>query len=134
MVKIQNRTIKGCRPNLRYQRYFDRVNKLYFYGELAPTRVLTAPLLKITSLSQGAAEEDENWLDAGEYGIVGIDENGVQSIILDRGTAVFHSIVTKQTIIHEAIHIYISPYPGHGAKFKKQIRRVAAMGALDLLI
>jgi hypothetical protein len=132
MVKIGKRIIKGCRPNKRYQNYFNRTNKLYFNNSLAPTRILTAPLLRITQLTQAEAEED--WLDAGEYGIVGIDSEGQQCIILDRGTAVFHVMLTKQTILHEQIHIYISPYCGHGKPFKNEIRRIASLGALDNLI
>jgi len=133
-MKIGTRVIKGLRPSKRYQRYFDNVNRLYFDGELTPTKVYTAPLLKITALSQTEALEDENWVDAGEYGILCTDERGDDCIIVDRGTSIFHAILTKQTVLHEAIHKKVWPYKGHGRPFTKEIRRIAALGAFDDLI
>ena len=126
---------KGCRPSVRYQKYYNKCNKWCdFNGLLPPATVLTAPLLNITKLSQEGAENPKNWVDAGEYGLVGYDENDELCILLDRGTAVFHSILTRQTVLHEMIHVYIGLDKGHGKLFKTQIRRIAALGALDNLI
>ena len=127
-------TIRGCRPSLRYQRYFDVCNRKYFENSIGPTWVYTAPMLKITSLSQKQAKDEKNWAEAGMYGITGIDEAGNQCIILDKGTCVFHSILAKQTTLHESIHLYLGLKYGHGRLFKAQIRRIAALGAFDNLI
>lgn len=130
-------TVKGCRPSKVYQRYFDKINLLYFEGKLPPTKVLVAPLLKITQLSQKDAQKKSasgNWKDAGYYGLCGVDDKGETCLILDKGTAVFHPIITKQTVLHEAIHLRLTAYKGHGKPFKKEIRRIAALGALDDLL
>ncbi|MDE2103703.1 MAG: hypothetical protein KGL39_41080 [Patescibacteria group bacterium] len=136
-MNIGTRTIKGCKPSTRYQRYFNKTNKLYFEGKLPVAKVLTAPLLNITQLSQSEVEDkrqNNDWKDAGEYGLLATNEDEEDCIILDRGTAVFHPILTKQTVLHEQIHLKLRPYIGHGAKFKKEVRRIAALGALDDLI
>lgn len=133
MVEIGTRNIKGCKPSLRYQKYFNRVSKLYFEG-VPEIRVLVAPLLKITRLPQKELSKPSAWLDAGEYGLAGYDEWGNPVIILDKGMTVFHSVLAKQTVLHETIHFYIGMDKGHGKAFKAEIRRIAALGALDRLI
>lgn len=134
-MDIASRDIRGCRYSARYQKYYNRINILYFDGQLPPATVYTAPLLKITAHGQKEVETNEAlWLDAGEYGIVGQEEDGKWCIIVDRSTGIYHSILTKQTILHEAVHLHLHPYRGHGIKFKKEIRRIAALGALDSLI
>lgn len=125
-------TVKNCRPSKVYQKYFDRTNILYFEGRLH-AKVYTAPLLKITQLSQKEAVSG-TWKDAGHYGLCGKNELGEDCIILDKGTAVFHPIITKQTVLHEQIHLYLPEIKGHGKLFKAQIRRIASLGALDELI
>ena len=132
MVEIGTQNIRGCKPSSRYQKFFDKNNLLYFEGSLPSTRVLTAPLLKIPT-SQKEAAEKKTWIDAGWYGLTGVDEHGDQCIILDRGMTIFHSILAKQTVLHEMIHIYLGTGT-HGKNFKIQIRRIAALGALDRLI
>lgn len=140
MVRIQDKgkleVIKGCRPSAKYKRYFDRTNKLYFENSLASAKVYTAPLLKITSLSQDEAEfsKDGKWIDGGHYGLLALDEFDETCLILDRGTSIFHPIFTYQTVLHEQIHMYVTPYAGHGKIYKAQVRRIAALGALDRLI
>lgn len=130
-----NRDIRGCSISVRYTKYYNRINLLYFDNKLPPVKVYTAPLLKITAHGQKeVAENDSLWLDPGEYGIVGREDNGDWCIIVDRGTAIYHAILTKQTIIHEAVHIEQHPYKGHGLKFNKRIRQLAVKGALDGLI
>lgn len=134
MVELAGtKVIKGCKPSPRYQKYFNQINILYFDGSLPSTKVLVAPLLKITSLSQKKASSG-SWKDAGSYGMCGISENDEYIIVLDKGTSIFHSIITKQTVLHEAIHLYIGLDKGHGKAFKTQIRRIASLGALDNLI
>lgn len=134
-MKVANRDIKGCKPSPRYQRYYSRINTLYFEGKLPPATIYTAPLLKISAYGQKELEENEElWLDPGEYGILGMDEEENWCIILDKETAIRHSILTKQTVIHECLHLYLQPYRGHGIKFTKLLRKIAAMGALDNLI
>ena len=134
MVDISGaRNIRGCKPSRKYQKYYDKINKLYFDGTLPPATVLVAPLLKITQLTQKEVEEND-WLDGGEYGLVGYTEEGIACIILDKGTAVFHPLITYQTVCHEAIHLAIGLQKGHGKLFKQQIRRIAALGAFDTLI
>ncbi len=127
-------TIRGCKPSPRFQKYFDQCNKKYFENRIGPTIVYVAPMLKITSFSQKQAKDERNWAEAGLYGITGTNPDGQQCIILDKGTAVFHSILAKQTVLHESIHIYLGFRYGHGRIFKAQIRRIAALGALDNLI
>ena len=136
MVELQGHTenIKGCKPTARYQKYFDKTNKLYFEGKLPKVKVYTAPLLKITQLSQKSALDSRNWKHAGNYAICGYDEFGEPSVILDKGTSIFHSLITRQSILHEQIHWYLGLNVGHGKIFKAQIRRIAALGALDNLI
>jgi hypothetical protein len=137
MVELQGHkeNIKGCRPSARYQRYADRSNKLYFEGRVPPIVVYVAPLLKITQLSQESAKDKKNWKHAGCYAITGYDEHDNPCIILDKGTSIFHSIITKQSILHEQIHWYIGLHvETHGKVFKAQIRRIASLGALDNLI
>lgn len=133
MVELGARNIRGCRPSARYQKYYDKVNKIYFDGALPHAKVYTAPLLKITKMSQKEIETSDK-IDGGEYGVVGYDANMTPCIILDKGTAIFHSLITKQTVIHEAIHFKIGFNRGHGKYFKKEVRRVAALGAFDELI
>lgn len=133
MINSGIRTIRGCVLSKRYKKYYDRINILYFNGELPSVNVYVAPLLKITQLTQKQVEES-NWLDGGEYGIIGFDSGDTPCIILDKGTAVFHPIITKQTVIHEAIHLKIGLKKGHGKYFKKEVRRVASLGAFDTLI
>jgi len=134
-MDVASRDIRGCKFSARYTKYFNRANLLYFDGLLPPTKVYTAPLLKITAHGQKELEaHGELWLDPGEYGLIGQEPNGEWCIVVDRATALYHSILTKQTVLHEAIHLYLHPYRGHGMIFKKQIRRIAAMGALDTLI
>ena len=136
MVEIYGlkENIKGVRTNKYYQGYFDRCNRRYFEGSLPAVRVLTAPLLKITQLTQQQVEAGRQWVDAGSYGIAGYDENDDPVILLDRGTSIYHPILTKQTILHEQIHFYIGLEHKHGKTFTDQIRRLAALGALDKLI
>src|SRR5215831_16406435 len=127
-----SRDVRGCKYSARYTNYFNRSNLLYFGGRLPPVKVYTAHLLKITAYGQREVEESlKPWIDPGEYGLVGQEPNEDWCIIVDRGTAIYHSILTKQTILHEAVHLDLHPYKGHGVKFKKQIRRIAALGALD---
>lgn len=135
MVELSgSENIRGCRLSPRYQRYADKCIRLYFKS-LPKVIVYTAPLLNITKASQKAAiEKPESWVDAGEYGIAGLDFEGNSSIILDKGTSVFHSSFTKITVIHELIHFAIGLDKGHGKQFKAQVRRIAALGALDDLI
>ena len=129
------RAVKGCKVSVKYTNYFKKSNGLYFNGELPSVKVYTAPLLKITAHGQKEVLYNKDlWADAGYYGLVGMEDDGSWCIIVDRGTSVYHSILTKQTILHEMIHIKLTPYGGHGVKFKKQIRRIAALGALDTLI
>lgn len=129
------RDIRGCTFSVRYTNYFNKINKEFFESKLPPVKVYTAPLLKITSHGQKEAEENEKlWLDPGEYGIVGIENDGAWCIIVDRATAIYHSILTKQTIIHESVHIEQHPYKTHGARFNARIRQLAAEGILDGLI
>jgi hypothetical protein len=135
MVEIGTRNIKGCKPSTRFQKYFQKTNILYFENSLPATRVLVAPLLKITRLPQKELSKSSSWVDAGEYGLAGYDEYGDPVIILDKGMCVFHSILAKQTVLHEQIHFYIGlDRPGHGIRFKTQVRRIASLGALDNLI
>jgi len=134
-MDVSSRDIRGCRYSARYQKFYNRANILYFDGRLPPATIYTAPLLRITAHGQKEVETNESlWLDAGEYGIVGQDDNGGWIVIVDRSTGIYHSILTKQTILHECIHLDIHPYRGHGIKFKKEIRRIAALGAFDTLI
>ena len=126
--------IKGVRANKYYQGYFDRANIRYFEGKLPQVRVLTAPLLKITKLTQEQVEAGKDWVDAGNYAITGFDEYENPVIILDRGTSIYHPMMTKTSILNESIHWYIGLEHGHGKIFKAQIRRIAALGALDNLI
>lgn len=134
MVKLYKypETIKGCRPSKLYQNYFNRTNKKYFEGSLPNILVLTAPLLK---LKDEPAPRGKIWVDSGMYAITGYDLEGKEVMILDRGTAVFHPILTRQSILHEQIHWYLGlEVKGHGKVFKAQIRRIAALGAFDTLI
>lgn len=129
------RDIRGCKISARYTNYFNKINKEFFDSKLPPIKVYTAPILKITSHGQKEVENNEEvWADAGEYGIVGREADGSWIIIVDRSTAVYHSILTKQTIIHESVHIEQHPYKGHGVKFNARIRDLAAKGILDGLI
>lgn len=137
MVQIQGHeeVIRGAKLSPRYQSYFSKCNRFYFEGKLPEVKVYVAPLLKITQLSQASAKDSENWKHAGEYALAGYDEAGDPCIILDKGTSIFHSILTKQSILHECIHFYIGlDILTHGKQFKAQIRRIAALGALDDLI
>ena len=118
----------------RYQRYFNKINRLYFNGSLPEVKVYTASLLKITQLSQTKASDKKNWESAGVYGVAGLDQYGNSCIVIDKGTSIFHTLLSKQTVLHEAIHFYIHPYQAHGKRFKDQIRRIAALGALDDLV
>ena len=136
MVELQGHpeNITGCKPSKVYQKYFNSVNRKYFESKLPPVKVFVAPLLKITQLSQKSAQDSKNWKHAGNYAICGYDDRGEPVIILDKGTAVFHPILTKQSVLHEAIHWYLGLNHDHGKIFKAQIRRIAALGALDDLI
>jgi len=124
---------KGCKSNTKYQKYADTCRKKYF-PELPYIKVLSAPLLKITDLTQKQAGDRSNWGNAGCYGIAGYDEQGVPVIILDKGTCVFHPMMSKLTVLHELVHHYIGLDKGHGKIFYAQIRRIAALGALDKLV
>lgn len=129
------RDIKGCKPSVRYTKYYNRINSEYFNGKLPLVVVYVAPLLKITTHGQKEVENNETlWADPGEYGLVGKEDDGTWCIIVDKATSVYHSIITKQTIIHESVHIEQHPYKGHGARFNKRIRELAAKGILDGLI
>jgi hypothetical protein len=129
------RDIHRCVISARYTKYFQRINLLYFDGQLPNVKVYTAPLLKITAHGQKEVENNETlWLDPGEYGIVGKEPDGEWCIIVDKATSVYHAILTKQTIIHESVHIEQHPYKGHGVRFNRRIRQLAAKGALDGLI
>lgn len=136
MVELygSNEVIKGARPNKYYQGYFERTNRLFFEGTIPPMKVLTAPLLKITQLTQKQLEEGRKWVDAGNYAITGYDEKDEPVMILDRGTCIYHPVLAKQSVLHEEIHWYLNLKHGHGKLFKAQIRRIAAMGAFDNLI
>jgi hypothetical protein len=137
MVQIQGHeeTIRGAKLSPRYQRYFDKCNRYYFEGKLPDVRIYVAPLLKVSQLTQESAKDSENWKHAGNYAICGYDEDDKPCIVLDKGTSIFHSILTKQSILHEQIHFYIGlDIQTHGKQFKAQIRRIAALGALDELI
>jgi hypothetical protein len=124
----------GWKPSPRYQKLFDTYNKKYFDGLLPATKVGTAPLLKITYLSQKSLSKSEK-IDGGEYGLAGIDENdSTPFIVLDKGICVFHSILAKTTLFHEMVHHFIGLEKGHGKIFKSQIRRLANLGAFDNLI
>lgn len=125
---------RGWKNSPRYQKLLNSYNKKYFDGRLPDIKVGTAPLLKITYLSQKDLSKPEK-IDGGEYGLAGIDErDGSPFIVLDKGICIFHSILAKQTLIHEAIHHFIGLEKGHGKLFKAQIRRVACLGAFDNLI
>lgn len=135
MVKFGSEVIKGCKPSLRYQRYVDRTIRKYFSDyDIGPVLVYTAPLLKITNATQKQVEEGRVWVDAGCYGLAGLNENDEQIIILDRGTCVFHPVLGKTTSLHEIIHFAIGLDKGHGKQFRNEIRRIASLGALDYLI
>ncbi len=137
MVQIQGHeeVIRGAKLSPRYQKYFDRCNRFYFENKLPDIKVYVAPLLKVNQLTQESAKDSENWKHAGNYALAGYDENGDPCILLDKGTSIFHSILTKQSILHESIHFYIGlDIVTHGKQFKAQVRRIAALGALDDLI
>ena len=138
MVELQghDEVIRGAKLSPRYQKYFDKCNRYYFEGRLPKElKVYVAPLLKVTQLSQASAKDSANWKHAGNYALAGYDENGDPCIILDKGTSIFHSILTKQSILHESIHFYIGlDIQTHGVQFKAQVRRIASLGALDDLI
>lgn len=124
--------IRGVRPSAKYQKLFEKYNRLYYDGELPPTIVSTAPLLKITQLTQKEVLKPEK-LDTGDYACLAYV--GKQPyIILDRGTAVFHQLITHQSLLHEMAHLYLMPYKWHGERFKAEMRRLAAMGAFDGLL
>jgi hypothetical protein len=137
MPEIGRIQVRGLKLSARFQRYYDKCNTKYFDGKLPPVKVYTAPLLNLTQMSQKKVEEkrkNKDWADAGYYGFVGLNENEETCIVLDRGTSVFHPLISKQTILHEQIHLELDPYPLHGKQFKKEIRRIASLGALDDLI
>jgi len=137
MVQIQGHEeiIRGAKISPRYQRYFDKANRYYFEGKLPNVKVYVAPLLKVNQLTQESAKDSANWKHAGNYALAGFDEAGDPCIILDKGTSIFHSILTKQSVLHECIHFYIGlDIQVHGKVFKAQVRRIASLGALDELI
>lgn len=137
MVQIQGHEeiIRGAKLSPRYKKYFDRCNRFYFEGKLPDLKVYVAPLLKVTQLTQASAKDSANWKHAGNYALAGYDFDDSPCILLDKGTSIFHSILTKQSILHESIHFYIGmDIRTHGKQFKAQVRRIAALGALDDLI
>ncbi len=121
----EEKYIYGVRPSPEYQKVFDRYNKRYFYGELPPTIVSTALLLKLES---GPEKKSH-----GAYAYLA-NVGKQEYIILDRGTSIFHPILTHQSILHESIHLHLWPYKWHGEKYKDEVRRIAALGAFDELI
>ena len=137
MVDVQgyNENIRGAKLSKRWQKYFDKCNRFYFEGKLPAVKIYTAPLLKITQLTQESAKDTKNWKHAGDYAIAGYDEEDKPVIILDKGTSIFHPMLTAQSVLHESIHFYIGlDILTHGKQFKAQVRRIAALGALDDLI
>ena len=137
MVQIQGHEefIRGAKPSPRYQKYFDKCNRFYFEGRLPAIKVYVAPLLRVDQLTQKSAKDTKNWKHAGLYALAGYNENGDPCIILDKGTSIFHSLISKQSVLHECIHFDIGlDIRTHGKHFKSQIRRIAALGALDELI
>lgn len=127
--------IRGSKLSKKWQRYFDKCNIKYFEGTLPKVRIYVAPLLKITQLSQKSAQDTKNWKHAGNYALAGYDAEDEPCIILDKGTSIFHPIFTAQSVLHESIHFYLGlDHAGHGKDFKAQVRRIAALGALDDLI
>jgi hypothetical protein len=137
MVDLQGHeeVLRGAKLSKRWQKYFDKCNRLYFDSRLPEVRVYTAPLLKITQLSQKTVQSLKSWEHAGNYALAGYDENDEPCIILDKGTAVFHPVLTAQSVLHESIHFYLGlEIKSHGKIFKAQIRRIASLGALDDLI
>ena len=118
-----NEKYRGFKESSKYQRLFSQWNIKYFEGRLPPTLVGIAPLLSIKNLEKGA------------YGYQGWLDDGTPYIVLDKGIARFHLILAKTTLLHEQIHLYLPETSrGHGAYFKAQIRRIAALGAFDRLI
>ena len=123
--------VRGFKPSAKYQRLYNRYNKLYFSGELPPCIVGTAPLLKIEYVESKVLGKPEK-LSGGEYALLSRDGDQPY-IIIDKGTTVFHIVIARQSVLHEQIHLYLGTR-GHGKEFKDQIRRIAALGALDTLI
>jgi hypothetical protein len=123
--------VRGFKPSAKYQRLYNRYNKLYFSGELPPCIVGAAPLLKIEYVENKVFGKSKK-VSGGEYALL-CWEDDQSYIILDKGTTVFHIVIAKQSVLHEQIHLYLGTR-GHGKEFKDQIRRIAALGALDTLI
>lgn len=118
-----NERYRGFKESPKYQRLFSQWNTKYFEGRLPPTLVGIAPLLDIKNLEKGA------------YGYQGWLKDGTPFIVIDKGIARFHVVLAHQTLLHEQIHLYLpTSQRSHGKFFKAQIRRIAALGALDRLI
>lgn len=130
--------IKGFKESPKYQRKYGFFNKKYFENSLPYVTVGTAPLLKITKIPQktlkNVTKDEAKYIDGGQYGLACRDEFGIKHIILDDSMCVYHKIIADQTLLHEMIHVYLGFVGEHGSKFKSQIRRIAALGALDNLI
>ena len=62
---------------------------------------------------------EEVLIDAGYYGLAAYNDDGDPVIIIDRGTAIYHPLISKQSVLHEMCHHSIGLEYGHGKHFRE---------------
>ena len=107
------------KPSSRLQHWYDKYNKLYFDGELD-------------------TEAEVGWNDELPEDTLGqtlafTEAEGNHSYFrISISTQLLPFVeITKQTVLHEMVHIKLHPYMKHGKRFNSEMLALAAKGAFN---
>jgi len=107
------------KPDKRLKRLYDKYNRLYWDNQLPHDAVIGW---------------DDGTTNCAEINVLE-HETGQKVCVLHINPKEIHKREDKEiAVLHECIHAKLYPYTRHGQRFKEEVRRIAARGALDNLI